>query len=85
MADISHVAGMIAGNALPNPLDAGFRNGRRRGGSVKGGCSVPVHRSAAETLDGFFPPRLDRCMKRERSDGKEIRSSFLIAVRLCAR
>jgi len=24
MADISHVAGMIAGNTLPNPLDAGF-------------------------------------------------------------
>jgi len=24
MADISHVAGMIAGGALPNPLDAGF-------------------------------------------------------------
>jgi glycine hydroxymethyltransferase len=24
MADISHVAGMIAGHALPNPLDAGF-------------------------------------------------------------
>jgi glycine hydroxymethyltransferase len=24
MADVSHVAGMIAANALPNPLDAGF-------------------------------------------------------------
>jgi glycine hydroxymethyltransferase len=24
MADVSHVAGMIAGGALPNPLDAGF-------------------------------------------------------------
>src|SRR5271157_406832 len=24
MADVSHVAGMIAGDALPNPLDAGF-------------------------------------------------------------
>ncbi len=24
MADVSHVAGMIAGNAMPNPLDAGF-------------------------------------------------------------
>jgi glycine hydroxymethyltransferase len=24
MADVSHVAGMIAGSALPNPLDAGF-------------------------------------------------------------
>jgi len=48
-----------------------FRNGRRRGGSVRGGRSMPVHRSAAETLDGFFPPRLDRCLKRECSNEKE--------------
>jgi len=50
-----------------------FRNGRRREGSVQGGRSVPVHRSAAETLDGFFPPRLDRCLKRGRLTKEEIR------------
>jgi hypothetical protein len=51
------------------------------GGSVKGGRSLAVHRSAAETLDGFFRLCQARCLKRGRSDEKEIRLSFLIAVR----
>ncbi len=55
-----------------------LRNGRRRGGSVRGGRSVPVHRSAAETLDGFFPPQLDRCLKRGTRTKKEIRLSTLL-------
>ena len=59
-----------------------FRNGRRRGGSVKGGRSVPVHRSAAEILDGFFSPRLDRCLKRGRSHEKEIWWNYLFLSRM---
>ena len=41
-----------------------LRNGRRREGSVKATRSVRVHRSAAESLDGFFPSLPDRCLKR---------------------
>ncbi len=48
-----------------------LRNGQRREGSVKGGCSVPVHRRAAQTLDGFFLPLPDRCLKRGHSHEKE--------------
>ena len=60
-------------------------NGRRREGSVKGARSVRVHRSAAETLDGFFRLCQARCLKRGHSTKKEIWSIFLIAVRSCAR
>ena len=56
----------------------GFCNGRRREGSVQGARSVRVHRSAAKTLDGFFPPQLDRSLKRGRSDEKN-----LVTLRYC--
>jgi hypothetical protein len=55
-----------------------LRNGRRREGSVKATRSVRVHRSAAESLDGFFPSLPDRCLKRGHSTKKEIRSTSLL-------
>ena len=38
---------------------------------------MPVHRSAAETLDGFFPAQLDRCLKRGQSDEKKCDEFFI--------
>jgi len=48
----------------------------------KGGGRCPFIGAAAETLDGFFSPRLDRCLKRVRSDEKEIRWNNLVFVRV---
>jgi len=59
-----------------------LRNGRRREGSVKAARSVRVHRSAAESLDGFFPSLPDRCLKRGHLTKEENWSSTLL---LCAR
>jgi hypothetical protein len=52
------------------------------GGKVQSRAGVlqPVHRSAAETLDGFFPPLPDRCLKRGYSNEKEIWWNVLITV-----
>jgi hypothetical protein len=43
-----------------------------------------VHRSAAESIDRFFPPLPDRCLKRGHSHEERKLVNFLIAVRLCA-
>jgi hypothetical protein len=48
-------------------------NGRRREGSVKAARSVRVHRSEAESLDGFFAPLPGRCLKRGHLTKEEIR------------
>jgi len=58
-----------------------LRNGRRREGSVKATRSLRVHRSAAESLDGFFPSLPDRCLKRGHLTKEENWSSSLL---LCA-
>src|SRR5580658_7021070 len=55
-----------------------LRNGRRREGSVKVTRSARVHRSAAESLDGFFPSLPDRCLKRGHLTKKEIRFTSLL-------
>jgi hypothetical protein len=55
-----------------------LRNGRRREGSVKAGRLLPVHRSAAESLDGFFPSLPDRCLKRGHLTKEENWSSSLL-------
>jgi hypothetical protein len=53
-------------------------NGRRREGSVKATRSMRVHRSAAESLDGFFPSLPDRCLKRGHLTKEENWTSSLL-------
>ncbi len=55
------------------PRFMALRNGRRREGSVQAARLVRVHRSKAESLDRFFPPLPDRCLKRGNLTKKEIR------------
>jgi hypothetical protein len=60
-------------------------NGRRREGSVNAARLWRVHRSEAESIDGFFPPLPDRCLKRGHLTKEEIWWNFLIGMRLYAR
>ena len=62
-----------------------LRNGRRREGSVKGARLLRVHRSAAETLDGFFPPLPSPLPEAGALDEERKLVHFLIAVRSYAR
>ena len=59
--------------------------GRGAEGSVKGGRSVPVHRSAAETLDGFRPALPYSRMKRGHWNEEEIRFSSAWFLRVGVR